>query len=612
MHLPDRPDDTVADRLAFADVDAQMCRILHENSAFIMGELPSILNDFYDHMSRFPPAASFFRDRAHMDHARDMQLKHWRIISEGLFDEAYRDSVRKIGQTHNRLGLEPSIYIGGYSFLLSRLIVAVQRRPALPGSPFHEGRAALQAALIKAAMLDMDIAISVYFGIERRERQKAMVDEILFSKYYDTLTGLPNRNGVEALLAAMPTSDAPRDGWTVMTIDIDRFHQINDMFGVAMGDAVLKDIGAHIQSQIRPNDMLARISGDEFAIIAPTVDTADDVAERASHILLELAKPTVYLGHTLRVGASVGIAFEKAGAADFETTLNRANTALQSAKKRGRGSVSIYSRALHDQMDEHSQLSADIARGIDCGEFLPYFQPKFRASGLSISGAEVLLRWHHPTKGVLNPGSFLAVAGEMNYVDTLDDIALAHAETQYNIWLQRGIAPQSISVNASLSRLANPEFVNRLISARFPKSVLTIELLESAFMDEAGDAAMQALEALRARHINWEIDDFGTGHASILGLIRLKPAGAKIDRQFVPRADAPPEDYQILTSMITIASSLGMKVTVEGVEDTDQIATIRRLGCDTLQGFALARPMEADAFAALLMRERNGASLNVH
>ena len=607
--MTDAASQDVIERLKLHLIDAKVGAVLRKNAAFILTELSHILDDFYDHIITQPGAAAFFRDRAHMLHAKEKQLKHWSIIAEGKFDQAYISSVQKIGRAHSRLGLEPSFFIGGYSFVLSRLIEAVEVRPTRHQAGRHSDVARLQSALVKAALLDMDIAISMYFGMERHDRQQKIADQTIFNSRHDALTGLPNRNGIGTLLPTSTTeSGALSKGWAVLAIDLDRFHQINDKFGTTVGDTILKDLATVIKAHVRPADIVVRLPGDEFAVIIPTVIEHADVSSIASRILREIGKPNQYEGHSIRIGACIGAYFVQSDSDSIESAMYRAETALKHAIGRGRGSVSFYSSDMHDRMDEFAMLSDDIARAIEHNEFITFFQPKFRSEDLSICGAEVLLRWQHPTRGLLNPGSFLQAARELNFAGALDEIVLEQVEHHYREWGLLGISPGSLAMNLSLERLADPDFLKRLKSTTLPKSALIIELLESSFLDDASDDALRGLEELRACGIEWEIDDFGTGRSSILGLIRLAPSCAKIDRQFVPCASPSSAQLRILEAMIAIAKSLDMKVTVEGVEKPEQIEILQHLGCDFLQGFGLGKPMPADEFQALIQSQHDGSA----
>ena len=577
---------------------------LQKHRHFILEVMPTILDGFYGHFANHPLARHIFRNSTHVEHAKKMLLEHWKLITRGTFDERFEATAIRIGEAHRRIGVRPSVYISGYAFVIARLNDAVLRRPSEDGWGSIDDRSKLQAVLVTVAMLDMDLALSVYAGIERRSMVQTIKRLAQSSKNQDQLTGLPNRWAVEALFTEV--SQRPQNGWTVLKLDIDRLHQVNNVYGTALGDAVIKHCANVIRENLRPGDVLARVSGDEFAIICPNVIIDGNIIKIATRIVEALNRPVTLDGTRLNLGVSVGVAVGEAGKDTPAATWSRARTALQFAKSKGRGTIIVYSDDMHQRLNEFTLLAEEIAVAVEQEQFVAFYQPQFRASDLRLVGAEVLMRWHHPTKGILGPGMFLETARKLNWSDKLDNLVLAQVEADYFRWERMGVAPKSISINADLARLSSHDFVSRL-TGTLPKGVLKLELLESSLMDEVDDLTLNVFRTLRDNHIEWEIDDFGTGHSSILGLIKLKPACVKIARELLPKDTTSVDEIGLLSSAVAIAKSVGSKVTIEGVELDTQIEIGRRVGADKLQGFRLGKPMAPSQFTELL-KLQNGLS----
>lgn len=421
------------------------------------------------------------------------------------------------------------------------------------------------------------------------EAAKARIEHIAM---HDYLTDLPNRRFLDEKLDRFAENDrATAGGLAVLHIDLDRFKEINDTLGHSAGDMMLKHAAKVLKANTRGEDFVARIGGDEFVFLARFEGSHRKLGQLADRIISELRKPVSYEGHECRFGASIGIACELGPEIDARQLLLNADIALYHAKNRGRNRHEFFSRDSHKHMVDTRRLSDEILRALENDEFVPHYQFQFNARTLSIAGAEALARWQHPRQGVLTPDSFLSVAEELGVVPQIDALILEKALADFDRWRELGLNVPKISVNVSTRRLHDPLLRKKLSTLTFKPGAVSFELLESIFLDEYDEQAMENLSHLRKLGVDIEIDDFGTGHASIVSLLRLNPKSLKIDRQLVRDVTQSTEQRKLVRSIIDIGRSLNIGVTAEGVETPEHVRILAALGCDVLQGFGLARPM---------------------
>ncbi len=421
------------------------------------------------------------------------------------------------------------------------------------------------------------------------EAAKARIEHIAM---HDYLTDLPNRRYLdEKLNSFTEAASTTTGGLAVLHIDLDRFKEINDTLGHSAGDMMLKHAAKVLKANTRVGDFVARIGGDEFVFLARFEGSQRELAQLADRIISELRKPVSYDGHECRFGASIGIACELGPELDARQLLLNADIALYHAKNRGRNRHEFFSRDSHRHMVDTRRLSDEILRALENDEFVPHYQFQFNARSLAIAGAEALARWKHPRQGLLTPDRFLSVAEELGVMPQIDALILEKALADFEKWRALGLSVPKISVNVSTRRLHDPQLRKKLGTLTFDPGTLSFELLESIFLDEYDQQAMENLDHLRKLGVDLEIDDFGTGHASIVSLLRLNPKSLKIDRQLVRDVTQSTEQRKLVRSIIDIGRSLNIGVTAEGVETPEHVRILAALGCDVLQGFGLARPM---------------------
>ena len=440
---------------------------------------------------------------------------------------------------------------------------------------------------------------------EARNRELEMAKaRIEHNALHDYLTGLPNRRYLDEVLDAR-AEECRRSGSTMVIfhIDLDRFKQINDTLGHRAGDTMLQHAANVLKSNLRSQDFVARIGGDEFVLLTDMGGTQRKLASLADRIIKELCKPVLYDGHTIRFGASIGIASDGGAALNAKQLLLNADIALYRAKNLGRNRHEFFSRDLQNQIIHNKRLADEILYALEQDQFVPFYQPQFCARTLDVTGVETLVRWLHPEKGILTPDKFLSVAEDLDVVSMIDALVLEKAHAHHQLWMAKKLPVPKISVNVSARRLNDPALTKKLRGMKIKPGTVSFELLESIFLDTCDSGVVQNLARLRKLGIDIEIDDFGTGHASIVSLLRISPTTLKIDRELIKLIPTSAEQRKMVGSIIEIGRSLNIKVVAEGVETRDHVRILSELGCDILQGWALARPMAFEAIEPFLISE---------
>jgi diguanylate cyclase (GGDEF)-like protein len=428
--------------------------------------------------------------------------------------------------------------------------------------------------------------------------------DIEHNALHDSLTGLPNRRYLDDMLQRHAMRCA-LDGRTLalLHIDLDRFKQINDTLGHAAGDAMLVHASYVLNSNIRPDDFVARIGGDEFVVVCVTDGDEAVLADLANRIIVRMRQPVNYEGHECRFGVSVGIATASGQTVDPRKLLVNADIALYKAKSRGRNRFEFFSESLQAEVIKTKRVADQILRGLDRGEFEPWFQPQFDSRTLDVIGCEALARWRHPTEGILTPDAFMSVAEELNVVATIDRIVLEQSLKYLDQWEAVGCKVPRVSVNVSSRRLQDEGLVASLRDLKIKPGTVSFELVESIFLDESDDMVLWHIDQIKDLGIDIEIDDFGTGYASIVSLLKLKPRRLKIDRQLVTPVVNSVAQRHLVESVIEIGKALDIDVVGEGVETMEHARILRDLGCEILQGYAFARPMPASEMVDFIRAE---------
>jgi diguanylate cyclase (GGDEF)-like protein len=431
----------------------------------------------------------------------------------------------------------------------------------------------------------------------------AHASEIRQLAYWDRLTGLPNRaqfrDAVQAAIAAGVPDGAPL---AVLMLDLDRFKHVNDVLGYRFGDALLKAVAERIAGQaVRTGDLVARLSGDEFALLLPGADAerALAVAERIAGVF-EL--PLLLEDQTVDVSAGIGIACWPAHAKDADALLSRAEVAMYAAKRKTAAAL-VYDPAIDAGSAQTLSLLSELRRALENDELRLFLQPKIALASGALVGAEALVRWQHPTRGMVPPMQFIPFAEQTGFVRLLTLWMFEAAARESAALAALGV--QRVAVNLSTRDLLDADLPHKLdailrrhkVSAR----AFCLEITESAIMDEP-QRAQATLNALSAAGFKLSIDDFGTGYSSLAYLKRLPVDELKIDKSFVMAMETDAEDAKIVRSTIDLAHNLGLSVVAEGVENAAVMAQLRALDCDEAQGYHMSRPLPAAELAAFARR----------
>lgn len=414
---------------------------------------------------------------------------------------------------------------------------------------------------------------------------------------HDPLTGLLNRRLLlERLERAV--ARARRTGGTLglLFIDLDRFKTVNDALGHGAGDGLLAEIARRLRARIRTTDTAARLGGDEFVVLLEPLRSATDAGRVAREIVAAIAHPIALDGRELVVSASVGIATFPADAEGPVELLSRADAAMYRAKSEGGGQLAFWGPAMHKAALERLELDRDLRRALRRGELVLHYQPTVELDSGRIVGAEALLRWHHPSRGLLPPGRFVGLAEETGLIVPIGGWILDTACVQAMAWAGAG-GPASVAVNVSPRQFRRADLVttvrNALARSGLLPDRLVLELTESSLLEDV-DAAAATLAALKAIGVRIALDDFGTGYASLAYLNRLPLDLVKIDRSFVQRIGHSFRDEAIVRAIHGLAHTLGLEVVAEGVEEPAQLAFLRSCGCRHAQGFLFGRPAPAE------------------
>ena len=426
----------------------------------------------------------------------------------------------------------------------------------------------------------------------------------------DILTSLPNRRAFQAHLEQ--NNAGRRDGGSALCIvDVDRFKAVNDVHGHAVGDRLLQAVGRRLADAVRTTDFVARLGGDEFAIVLHGIRDRADLRQRAASLVQAGREPLDLDGVTLEPSISVG-ACCSGSRASFDTLLKQADIALYKAKLNGRDQFCVFQSSLRKEVDDHSRLLDEVRVGLSCNQFEVHYQPIIDLRTRIVRGWEALIRWRHPSKGLLLPGRFMPALNDPKTSVAIDDYVLAASLRQMRQWLDNGVPVTCAGVNISEAQLKRPDLVPLIVSLlqryRLTPDRLKIEVLETAFVGRSTREVAATIEQLARLGVVSALDDFGTGHASLTHLKQFRVERIKIDRSFVANLCVDGFDQAIVRCLITLGKDLGIRITAEGIETVEQLKILRKLGCDCGQGFLFGRPMPPDIVPEFLERWHNGAA----
>ncbi len=424
--------------------------------------------------------------------------------------------------------------------------------------------------------------------------------------HFDALTGLPNRNQLDLhVKAALGLARRNAEHLALMFLDLDHFKDINDTLGHSVGDALLIEVAKRLKLALRVEDTVTRLGGDEFILLLPG-SNADGARHVAEKVLQAIALPYAIAPYELNVSASIGIAMFPQDGEDFETLSKNADAAMYRVKQRGRNGLRFFTAEMQLHSARKLQLENALRHALALQQMSLHYQPQLALKDGRIVGAEALLRWQHPELGQVSPAEFIPVAEANGLILPLGEWVLRSAVQQMKRWLDAGMAPMVMAVNLSVAQFrhaALPEMVTQILEeAQLPPEYLELELTEGVAMEDPL-GAIEVMDQLHQRGVRMSIDDFGTGYSSLNYLKRLKVYKLKIDQSFVRDISTDPEDKAIVSAVISMARSMGLKTIAEGVETQSQLAYLREQGCDEVQGYFFSRPLSAEALEAFVLRQ---------
>ena len=444
-----------------------------------------------------------------------------------------------------------------------------------------------------------DIADRLAVALSTAERDRRL--HVL--AHLDGLTGLPNRQRLLSILddeLAQATASKKRVG--VLFIDLDRFKETNDTLGHAAGDTLLKRVSERIRENVRDTDQVGRHGGDDFVVVLHDVGAAPDAGVVARKLVKALAKPFEVEGHNVYAGASVGISFFPDDGDNPSDLLKKADTAMYQAKEEGRGRFAFFKQSMNVEMNRRVTLDRELRQALERNEFTLFYQPQVDLRTGRFCSAEALLRWRHPTRGILTPGHFIELCEDNGLIEKLGLWVMREACLQHGRWRAEGVHIPRVAVNVSSRQLRQPEFVPTvdytMVATKMAPDSLEVEVTESLILD-GGEIAISALRMLERAGVRVAIDDFGTGYSSFTYLKTLPASILKLDKSFVADIATDKDAATIAAAIINMAHTLRKEVVAEGVETPEQLAFLHKAGCEKVQGYLLSPPLPADRLTVL-------------
>ena len=459
----------------------------------------------------------------------------------------------------------------------------------------------LSATAVRDAAGEFVMTRTTLYDLSERKQNEELIRHMA---HHDPLTGLSNRTLFQQRLGQLIAQARRRQGSVAtMFLDLDQFNQINDSFGHAVGDIVLREISQRLSGCLRDTDALARWGGDEFVVALSSPDVQQASRQVAEAMLKELSAPVFAEKHELHLSGSIGISLYPSDGLDVQTLLRAADTAMYHAKEKGRGALEFFTPALTANVRHRTRLAALLHGAQARNEMFLQYQPQVDIDSGRILGAEALMRWQHPELGLISPTEFIPIAEDTGLIQPLGEWALRQACEQGKRWHDAGNSDLTIAVNFSVRQLAAPRIgesvAATLRDTGFPAQALELEITENLLM-EPTEEVLRVLNGFNDLGIHLTVDDFGIGYSSLSYLQRFPIKALKIDRTFVSRIGLALRDDTIVGAIIALAQSLNLRVLAEGVETTSQIEFLRARGCRVTQGYFFSKPVAPERFTELL------------
>jgi diguanylate cyclase (GGDEF)-like protein len=441
--------------------------------------------------------------------------------------------------------------------------------------------------------------------------KKTVDEQLVYNAFHDALTGLPNRALFMDRLQHIITVSKRRANeiYAVLFLDMDRFKIVNDSLGHTVGDQILVAMGQKLSECLRPGDTVARLGGDEFAVLLHNIKEVKDAVEVAERIHQKLAAPLMVKSHEVFSSVSIGIAMNSAHYERPEQVLRDADIAMYQAKARGSACHEIFDPKMHANILDRLQLEADMRGALDHKEFILFYQPIIDLKTHQLISFEALVRWNHPTRGLIYPLEFIPMAEENGLINAIGEWILRESCHELRMLQERypKEPPLKMSVNISGKQFTQRDLASKvadiITEAGIDARTLALEITESMIMENV-DTAVETMKQLRSMGVQIHIDDFGTGYSSLSYLHRFPIDAIKIDRTFINKLTADGKNKEIIQSILSLASSLNFEVIAEGVEMNHQLVNMQNMHCQFGQGFLISVPMEPGAIDAWVQAEK--------
>lgn len=462
-------------------------------------------------------------------------------------------------------------------------------------------------SIVTSVLIIIAIALLVNVLIQKYTKKLNEQKEILdFQAHHDALTGLPNRIlFTDRLEQAIVKAERQKSEFALFFIDLDRFKQINDSLGHAFGDKVLKVIAQRLLGVVRREDSLSRLGGDEFTLLAEDLKQEIDISALAKKIIAVLAEPIVIEDNTLYITSSIGISIFPKDSIDADSLLKYADAAMYRAKEEGRNNFQYYSAEMTELALKRVVMEANIRKALENEEFFVCYQPQVESTTGRMVGMEALVRWRHPSEGLIYPNSFIQLAEDTGLIVAIDRLVMRMAMKQVSQWYEKGLNPGVLALNLAMKQLAKEDFIDTLNAmfeeCRFKPQWLELEVTEGEIMKNPQNA-IEVLKKISNMGIELAVDDFGTGYSSLSYLKRLPIDKLKIDKSFVDGLPEDEEDVSIARAIIALAHSLKLSVIAEGVENAEQKEFLAQNRCDFIQGYYYSKPIPSDEMEEVLKK----------
>ncbi|WHX28363.1 putative bifunctional diguanylate cyclase/phosphodiesterase [Brevibacillus agri] len=557
----------------------------------VVEQIEQITASFYEAILHVDSLKEIITSHTTVNRLRQTLSSHLIEMFDGRIDEAFVEKRMRIAMVHQKIGLPSKWYMGSFQNLLSTLLRIVD---SLQGT--HPDCSGLAQAVTKLLSLEQQLVLEAYEHQTRMEEQRAKAI-IEYQALHDDLTGLPNRRKLHVTLQeTIEISREDNSRFAVLVLDIDRFKLINDSLGHTYGDRFLQEVSDRIRKSTEGFDvMIARMGGDEFTLICKNVSSDRDFSELSEQVVKEIEIPYRLQSNDYYVSASIGIAIYPDHGTTVEELLKNADTAMYEVKKNGKNGYQFFTNELDNQLLLRFELESDLRKAVKENEFTLFYQPQVQALSNEIIGVEALVRWNHPTKGMLSPGIFIPLAEETGLIYDIGTWTLREACRQMKEWHDAGgpLIPVSVNLSSRQFHQANlVEYIRDILEETgLEAKYLELEITESMMMDP--DLSTEILNKLNDFGVKISLDDFGTGYSSLSYLKLLPIHKLKIDRSFITDITRNASDQAIVATIISMAKHLNMDVIAEGIETQGQLDFLTENACKEIQGYYFSRPLPA-------------------